>query len=342
MPKDDRLRKILNEVEDYEETVIAIIAFSHEVRWDRENIKIVPDSLFLIGRRMGKIDPSKNSEHALFPDIVIQLNNRYGIVAEVKKRIPLERSHWDETFEQISKYDEDLIGWVTRDETIENYDLALLTHITRKVDVTDYYKKQYDKGKFNFKKRFAIVAFNRGGEGKEYMYLEKHYGEFSDDNLNERLRRVVAIPLETVLPLYSIKFYDARPPMPYLLNILWIDIFPQFISEESNEREFKKYPTIKLDVAVVTERLQKQFSHMRDDDRQQEIPRQDWIREAFEVLVRLKFARRLTDGSNAYEVEFKTIRDPLNSFAKKIRKSKRKQNISNGINQMSLLKIEDD
>jgi len=137
MPKDDRLRKILNEVEDYEETVNAIIAFSHEVRWDRGNTRIVSGSLFMIGRRMGKIDPAKASEHALAPDIVIQLDSRYGVVAEVKKRIPLERSYWDETFEQINKYDEDLIGWVTPDETIENYDLALLTHITRKVDTTD-------------------------------------------------------------------------------------------------------------------------------------------------------------------------------------------------------------
>lgn len=31
MPKDDRLRETLNTVEDYEETVIAIITFSHEV-----------------------------------------------------------------------------------------------------------------------------------------------------------------------------------------------------------------------------------------------------------------------------------------------------------------------
>lgn len=81
---------------------------------------------------------------------------------------------------------------------------------------------------------------------------------------------------------------------------------------------------------------------MRDDDRQQEIPRQDWIKEAMEVLVRLKLARRPADGSNLYEVEFKTIRDPLNSFAKRIRKSKRRKNISNNINQMSLPKIEDE
>ncbi len=174
------------------------------------------------------------------------------------------------------------------------------------------------------------------------MYLEKHYGQFTDSNLNERLRKVVAIPLETVLPLYPVKFYDARPPMPYLIDILWTYIFPQFLSQESNENESRKYPIIKLNVTEVTERLQQQFSHMRDDNRQQEIPRQDWIKEALEILIRLKLARRLADSSNAYEVEFKTIRDPLNSFAKKLRKSTRRKNISNDINQMSLPKIEDD
>lgn len=342
MPKDERLRKILNEVEDYEETVIAIIAFSHEVRWDRETKQTLPNSLFMIGRRMGRIDPTENSEHALTPDIVIHLNNSYGIIAEVKKKFPSERSHWGKTFEQINRYDKDLIGWATPNETIENYDLALLTHITRKVDITDYYKEQYEKGRYHFRKKFTIVAFNRGGEGEESMYIEKHYGEFTDANLNERLRRVVSIPLEAVLPLYSIKFYDSRPPIVYLLNILWMDIFPQFLSQESTENEFKKPPTIKLDVAEVTERLQRQFSHMRDDNRQQEIPRQDWVKESMETLVRLKLAKRLSDSPSLYEIEFKTIRNPLNSFARKIRRARKIKKYSNNINQMSLPKIVDE
>jgi hypothetical protein len=338
MPQDSRLQKILNEVEDYEETVIAIVTFSHEVCWDRINKLTMPNSLFMIGRRMGRIDANKNKEHALTPDIVIQLNNNYGIVAEVKKNFPSEKSHWGDTFEQISSYDANLIGWATIDESIKNYDLSLLTHITRKVDITDYYKEQRAKGKYRFRKNFAIVSFNRGTEGKEYMYLEKHYGKFSNSDLNERLRKVVPIPLEKVLPLYQIKFYDAPPPIPYLLNILWAYIFPQFLSQESDISELKKHPIIKLNVTELTERLQNQFSQMRNDARQQEIPRQDWIKEAMEALVRLKLARKHADGPNSYEVDFKPIRNPLHSFAKRIRKSKHKRNISDDERQMDFLK----
>lgn len=341
MPQDSQLRKILNEVEDYEETVIAIVTFSHEVCWDNKNIRVMPDSLFMIGRRMGKIDTYKNKEYTLTPDIVIQLNKNYGIVAEVKKNFPSEKSHWDDTFDQICSYDTDLVGWVTADEKIRNYDLALLTHITRKVDIADYFKEQFNKGEYLFRKNFSIVAFNRGGEGKEYMYLEKHFGEFSDGSLNERLRRVVAIPLEAVLPLYSMKFYDAPPPMPYLIDILWTYVFPQFLSQEADNNELRKHPTIKLNVSDVTERLQSQFSMMRDDARQQEIPRRDWIKEAMEALIRLKLARRHADGPNIYEVDFKPIRNPLHFFAKRIRKSKHKRNISDDEKQMDFLKIKD-
>lgn len=339
MPKDDRLRETLNKVEDYEETVIAIITFSHEVCWDSVNKRIIPDSLFMIGRRMGKINNAENSEHTLTPDIVIQLNGSYGIIAEVKKSFPKEKSYWDETFQQINRYDNDLIGWATDSETIKKYDLALLTHITRKVDVTDYYREQHKKGKYNFKNKFAIVAFNRGGEGKEYMYLEKHYGDFTDANLDERLRKVVSIPMEKVLPLYPIKFYDSPPPMPYLLDILWANIFPQFLFLELSENEPLKYSTIKVDVSEVTKRLQKQFSQMRDDDRQQEIPKQDWIKEAMEALVRLKLAKRVIDNPNIYEVEFKTIRDPLTHFAMKITKPKKRKNIPH-MNQILLPEID--
>lgn len=339
MPQDNPLRKILNEVEDYEETVIAIIAFSHEVCWDSGNKRKIPSSCFMIGRRMGKIDPAENSEHNLTPDIVIQLNSGYGIIAEVKKKISSDRKYWHRTFDQIKKYDENLIGWLTNSETIKNYDLTLLTHITRKVDITDYYKGKFNEGGYHYRNKFSIVAFNKGGERDEFLYLEKHYGEFSDQILNERLRRVVAIPLETVLPLYSIKFYDSPPPMPYLINILWIDIFPQFLSFEADNSDLKKCPIIKLNVAEVTEKLRSQFSQRIDDTRQQEIPRQDWIKEAMEALVRLKLARRHTDGANVYEVDFKPVRNPIDYFAKKIKKSKGK-NISVDERQMKLLKSE--
>ncbi|MEW6108521.1 MAG: hypothetical protein AB1632_05025 [Nitrospirota bacterium] len=288
---------------------------------------------------MGKIDPAENSEHNLTPDIVIQLNSDYGIIAEVKKKIAPDRKYWHRIFDQIKKYDENLIGWLTNSETIKNYDLTLLTHITRKVDITDYYKGKYNEGDYHYRNKFSIVAFNKGGERDEFLYLEKHYGELSDQNLNERLRRVVAIPLETVLPLYSIKFYDSPPPLPYLMNILWIDIFPQFLSPEEDNSKIKKYSVIKLNISEVTEKLQRQFAQMISDSRQQEIPRQDWIKDAMESLVRLKLARRHTDGANIYEIDFKHVRNPLDYFAKKVKISKRK-NISDDERQMKLLKSE--
>jgi hypothetical protein len=109
------------------------------------------------------------------------------------------------------------------------------------------------------------------------------------------------------------------------LGHYWSYIFPQFLLQEPDGDEIGKSPSVKVDVSAITERLRQQFSQMRDDDRQQAIPRKDWIKEAMEVLVHLKLAKKHLEDPNIYEVDFKPIRNPLTTFAGKIKDARKKK-----------------
>jgi len=116
---DIEVKTLLNQVDDYEETVLSSIAFCHLFRWNDMDKQIEPDSYFFFGRKM---DTSKtNRIHpntTVTPDFIIQLNDHYGIIGEVKM-LPKDDTLWNDNFLQLQKYDDDLKGWKTKNEKIE-------------------------------------------------------------------------------------------------------------------------------------------------------------------------------------------------------------------------------
>lgn len=318
---EEKVKIIEEKIDNYNQTLEALIGFSHVLRWDDEKKDFKTNSYSYIARRMNTSPGNRISpENEITPDLIVQLNNNYGIVSESKKSFPKNRELWKGSFDQLQKYDDDLKGWKTRNELISISDIVLLTHNKIKVDVSDYLQEQIANGNLFFNRKFTAISFQRTLEVKTYLSFEKFYGNLNDSELNERFRRIASIPLNKVIPLSNIKFYDDKPELPYMMEILWIDIFSQYPKiEEFMESGGIKIMNIEVNVDDLTQKLREQFSDYFDgDSRQPQIPKTKWVKEAMDMLVKLNYAKKDETNEKNYVVRYKSINNTKSRFSREI------------------------
>lgn len=292
MELEEYIKQKREEADSYSRTIQAIIAFDSAIRWDDSQEAYLQNSLFFPGRKLSKVHA--NTRRDLRPDIVIQLSGEYGIVAEIKitasSQQDFERAH-----EQIIKYDDNLIGWKTEDERIGLHDLSLLVNDFKRGVAKRYFE---DKA---FQRKFSLVACARVSESKEYFKIEKYYGSFSDSRIETKLSDPVPVPLEKILGKISrVKFYDAEPPIEYVMNVLWMNVFNEF----SHKEEEQKKKEIPVSCTVATELLREKYAFPQEDTRQPKIPKKDWIRNALDAFIIIKYARRDISDNDKYLVRY--------------------------------------
>lgn len=96
--------EFLNKINDYEQTIHAIVGFMNFYRYDDVN-KMMKDEVIVFQGRKLEPSPEKsiNSEgnqiQYLTPDIGILLPSKTGIIGEVKKSFPANQEHWMQAFE---------------------------------------------------------------------------------------------------------------------------------------------------------------------------------------------------------------------------------------------------
>ena len=262
-------------------------------------------------------NPSPSSE--VHPDLVAQKSKRYGIVAEVKKSLSQNRSHWIDDLIQLRKYDDKLIGWWTKNQKIRLSDVAMLIHQTRGRPFKDFFKEQKDKNSNSVGPNTCIVEFNPSPEVNPFFFFRLEYGNLKDDELNKRLYDGINIPLETVKESFiEIQYYDARPPVSFILVRLWSDYFHSKASEEGVYDEKTKSHKIIVSISDVTDELQKGYGSQRlkRDERSGEFPKKKWIKEAFDKLVEYKLASP-GNKNGEYIIYFKRFKgDMLERFVK--------------------------
>ena len=318
---EEAIKRIEEKVDNYNQTLEALVGFSHILRWNDEKADFKPNSYSFIARRMNTSEVNRIiPKNVVTPDLVIQLDENYGIVSEVKKSFPKDKELWIGNFNQLQKYDDELKGWKTSTEKIQNSDIILLTHYKIKVDVSDYIKKKISEKTLYFKRNFSAIAFHRTQEVNMYLNFEKFFGNLFDSVINERLRRIVGIPLKKIMPLSNIKFYDDKPELSYILEILWNKIFSQYPKmEEFMESGGIKIISIEVNVDDLTQKLREQFSDYNEGDpRQPEIPKTKWIKEAMEMLENLKYAKKSDKDDKEYTVRYRSITNTLQRFSHEI------------------------
>lgn len=294
------------EANDYETTVQVLLTFSAFVVHDGKQAR--PGCHFGFGRRMTRTDGSD-----VHPDVAVEGENRFRCVGEVKGGFPKDQNLWRKELDQVAKYLDQLEGWWTALQDGDTIRVALLVHQSRSRAVGDYVKRQQGEEGFPNDPRFMVVEFNRSEQLDSYIFLRQEVGaEPTGSKILERLYNGVSIPIGKVLRTFpSIRFCDARPPMPFLLKELWTDVFHAMSVGVRYDPQHKAQP-IPVNIRQITSELQLAYGSqaLEHDERSAEFPKYSWIRDALEALVSLKLAIPGA-GPDNYTVLFRRFKEDV-------------------------------
>lgn len=316
MAKDVRI-----EIDNYNETIQALKALSHEFTWDDEAGVLLSDVFSQIGRRM---DTSPQNEicagEQVTPDLVFQRGSDYGLIAEAKLAMCINRTGRERRIRQVVKYDDDLVGWHTDDERLDTHDIMLVVHLFRGKEIQDQLQQLQENGEIDLDRPFSLVSFgvvNR--TGSEYMTLQLLSGSLSLEEKQDKLSDILAIPLDHVAgnPQFAnVKLYDAKPPAPLVMdlihNLIFENLSPDDFLELEEENELRK----QVDVRELRQVISAGFGPGESGDRMPEVPRLDWIREAMSMFVKMDWAEEIDGEPDSYVYLVKRRRTPLKQFVK--------------------------
>jgi len=313
------LEQVKERIDEYTGTIFAIQAFVSMTTWDKLSSQKRPDAMFSIGRRMTTSLQNRVTPNLIVtPDIVIQVGDDIGYAVEVKYSIPRDRNYWSDDANQLLKYDDNLVGWWTDDETIPNTCSALLIEQGRSVQFIEFLTGWATEHNIIFSQNTSVIEFSKSDNAKPYYFLRKQMGGILDENLSSRLKYGEKIPIEKVVGSYGPKkFYDTEPPVvEYTMTIIWQDVFtPDGVANEYD----KKLGGIPLYVKLedLTLELQKLYGQLSNSPRDVQFPCKDWIRSAMDEFVNIGLGRKLIDNPDGYDylVLFRQIkRDLLEYF----------------------------
>jgi hypothetical protein len=307
--KDAHLRQLHDDIVDYSQTVIALLAFAALITHERESVR--ENAEFGIGRRMTTSSMNMVKQKSdVHPDLVAQKSFSYGIVAETKKSLHRERLQWARHLERLRKYDDQLIGWWTPTEGINHSDTIMLIHQSRGRQFTDFLKEEKDRDPSTVGPTTCVVEFIHSVETEDYFFLRLEHGTIQDKELSKQLSEGTPVPLDDIMRSFpNIRYYDAPPPIVLLLEHLWTDYFPAMRSNATYDEKNKVWK-IMASVSRTTEEFKKAYGSgaLQKDARSVEFPTTKWIREAFDRLVKYKMAFPPSDGSDNYIIFFKPFR----------------------------------
>jgi hypothetical protein len=309
-------KSIKNKIDNYEQTIIAIIGFMNFYRYDSDKLPVK----FFQGR---KLSPSKNSDiEFVTPDIGILQSDNNGVLGEVKHCFPKEQEYWIKAFEQLMKYDDDLVGWPNSDGRVSAHDLVLLTHQSRARAVGNYYRDKISIPEISFSNPFCLVEYNRTSGNQEFFFFRIEEGFLTDKKVNAKLKEGVSVPMSVFLKNYAaIKFYDDKPELPYLMFLIWV--YMVLVKASENERFKNLTKSQKLDIEFtideITDALRKGYSFqlVNSDmtERQPLMPKTSWVKEACIKFVEWGEAKWIDDQKTKITFHCnKKYSDALNQF----------------------------
>jgi hypothetical protein len=307
--QDKQVEKLLNAIDNYRQTVGAIVAFGVIlVQYYKAD--------FRIGHRLRPSPKNRiQAQDDITPDIVSQGNN-LNLIGEVKKSFPRDQALWLGYLKQVEKYDDELSNWIRNDVTI--HDLMLITHLSRSVQLRDFIEQKLAGNEITFTRPLSVIEFVRSSERNTFWTLRKLWGNISNQELNRYLTQAIQVNANNiVIQLSSVWFYDSEPEVPYTMSIIWDKIFPEKATPEKfRAAGGRRIIDLTFTVDEILEKCRRFFSSPNSC-----FPRKSWITKAMDGFVKLKRAKKI--ASETYNVSYHKIgTDSLEIFAREwIRKS---------------------
>lgn len=297
---------ILDVIDNYKMTLGSMCALAHvlEMHYGAESW-IAPAV---------RPSPRDNTQAAdpVTPDMLSQ-GQDVNLVVEVKRSLPNNEGGRDAFLDQIKKYDQDLTGWKWTPQT---HDIVLMTHMSKSSQWADFLDESLKEKKISFRRKMVVVEYVRDSERKTYFILKRVWGKTSNAVLNKHLHNSIVLSGEEIIKKISVvRFCDSKPDVAYTLSILWDQVFPALITRDEHLSTMgRKVLDLVVDRSTIMNKLRKPSGPFYYP------PRQQWISEALDALIKLKMAKQISDGR--FLVHYRSIRDDLvRFFVKKIAKA---------------------
>lgn len=317
---------IRDEIDNYSDSLFAIIGFMNFYRFDDATRKMRDDVKLFQGRRLTppKSKPGeKPNPDYVTPDLGVLLPTDVGVLGEVKKSFPRDSQLWMDDFEQLMAYDDDLTGWPNASQKATKHDIVLLLHQSRAVAVKDYFE-QNNNASIKFTRPFSMVEFNRSSQGQEYFFFRTIFGAVTEKQLADRLKLGVSVPMNMYLLQYStVKLYDTAPPVAYLLELIWTQVIAVKVTNTPGYKIPSKKQKVKVEVSLaeISETLETNFSFQvvqqrQGDSRQPKVLQDSWVKDACEALIKFGDAQWADATKTKLTVNFTKRDDVLEHFVK--------------------------
>ncbi len=243
------------------------------------------------------------NDYPINPDFLLQYDeDRKGILGEIKTSIPFKEEHYQEHIDQLMKYCKIVEGWDTPSKTVDNHEVLCLiytddsdrfvTIIKEKIAINDDFSKKICITEFSKITSFKI------GEGDVFL-LKLKFGKLGFKEFEKDLIENIKNKIDELQENYEVcKFTRKEPPIAYLLDHIWQQIFPLFAPPPYEKQEFEvelsKISEIIHQFYVPWSGIKGEYSQIRDK----------WIKKAMEEFVKIKLAEKIDGEPLRYKIFF--------------------------------------
>jgi hypothetical protein len=283
-----RVQLCREKIDNYNNTVYAIIGFlntyTHELKSKGNGVVIFQ------GR---KLYYSEEDLQFVTPDMGLTIDQKSGVVGEVKCSLDKDQKNWIDHFRQLKNYEKISIGWPTDSGKVSEFDVVLLIEHSRSRALKDYYERALDSA-LKLTRPFIIIEFNRSSQQKEFFFFRIEYGELSNKLLHKKFYDGINVAMEIFVKQYStIKIYDVEPELPVMLQLINDCVVDKQVREGKYRKLTRKNTQpVEITVQGITDTLKEVYSfkrlhNVKYNRNQPEFPKTEWVKKAFDKLVDL-------------------------------------------------------
>jgi len=296
---DIQVRELINkknlEYERYYKTVTLTLGIKHHLD------STIYDCTFISAEPRLKII---DEDIEINPDFILQYDDsKKGILGEIKTTIPFNEDYvLNNEFKQLEKYCKKVTGWNTETEEVESHDILCFVYLTDSDRLVNLFARAHGKGKINITCNVCISEFStvpslKIGEG-DILLLKHKYGILDCTTLTEKLVENIKIIIDELQENYEVcKFTRKEPPIEYMMDHLWMQIFPVFA-----EREKSKEQDITVYLDELLEIVHKFYVSWTGITGEHSQVRETWIKKSLDKFIDIELAEKIEDKPGYYKI----------------------------------------
>ncbi len=300
-------------IDNYQDTVWALLGLHNELTFDDEKKKPLAESAYT----------SRHTEEVTLPDgakitpdihVVVPGGLSVGDIkisfaqdGDDRKKADIEA--------QLRKYDAALVHLATASKrSKDECGVVLLVHQSRAGSATRFGQST------SFEHNFAVLSYNRTDQAKVYVTLELRHGVLVPAHKHTKLSaNPIQINVDVLFRFGDVRFYDAAPPDLYVAEIFWMHILSFLAAEAMNPGDGALPKTVEVEVNKAAQLLADGYSIRQICRNAKQCPSNDQMRRVFVMLKRMHLAKEVSpDRYSVTRVDFRDVRA---AFEKRLKKA---------------------